>query len=152
MLTNQLLDEGLRPTAIFATNNSIAMGIVDAVDQRSLRIPQDIALVSFDDIPHLSHVFPFLTVAVQPAYEMGIKAAQLLLSRLNGESDSQPCQIVLPTCLIVRYSCGSKPDDINLPIRKVILPEEKVPVQPLSLAERQELLRRIPGLKLPAYC
>jgi len=151
-LTNQLLDESLRPTAIFATNNSIAMGVVDAVDQRGLRIPQDIALVSFDDIPHLSHVFPFLTVAVQPAYEMGIKAAQLLLSRLNGEPVSQPCQIVLPTCLIVRYSCGGKPDDINLPFRKDILPEKKIPVQPLSLEERRELLRRIPGLKLPAYC
>jgi LacI family transcriptional regulator len=152
MLTNQLLEEGLHPTAIFATNNSIAMGVIDAVDRCGLRIPQDIALVSFDDIPLLSHVFPFLTVAVQPAYEMGIKAAQLLLSRLNGEPDSQPCQIVLPTCLIVRYSCGSKPDDINLPIRKDILPEKKVPVQPLSLEERRELLRRIPGLKLPAYC
>jgi hypothetical protein len=71
---------------------------------------------------------------------------------LNGEPDSQPCQIVLPTCLIVRYSCGSKPDDINLPIRKDILPEKMVPVQPLSPEERRELLRRIPGLKLPAYC
>jgi LacI family transcriptional regulator len=107
-LTLQLLDAGLEPTAIFAANNVIAMGVVDALEKRGLRVPQDIALVCFDDLPNTSHFFPFLTVAVQPAYDMGVNAAQLLLSRLNAEVNLQPRQVILPTRLIIRHSCGSK--------------------------------------------
>ena len=69
------------PTAFFAANNTIAMGVIDAVGRHGLRIPHDVALVSFDDLPHASHLFPFLTVASQPVYDLGVNAAQLLLSR-----------------------------------------------------------------------
>jgi LacI family transcriptional regulator len=115
-LTYQLLDEGQRPTAIFAANNTIAMGIIKAANRRSLRIPQDLALVCFDDIPNLSLVFPFLTVVVQPAYEIGVRAAQLLISRLEGTENLAPRHIVLPIRLIVRHSCGSKISNLSLPI------------------------------------
>jgi LacI family transcriptional regulator len=110
-LTYELLDEGLSPTAIFAANNAIAMGVIDALGKRRLHIPQDIALVCFDDFPNASRFFPFLTVAVQPAYDMGVNAAQLLLSRLDADLDLRPRQVVLPTRLIIRYSCGSQPED-----------------------------------------
>jgi len=106
-LAGELLDEGLRPTAIFAANNVIAVGVVDALEKRNLRIPQDIALVCYDDLPNASHLFPFLTVVTQPAYDMGANAAQLLLSRLDSEVELQPRHVVLPSRLIVRYSCGS---------------------------------------------
>lgn len=106
-LTLELLDSAQKPTAIFAANNVIAMGVVDALEKLGLRVPQDIALVCFDDLPNTSHFFPFLTVAVQPAYEMGINAAQLLLSRLEAEVNLQPRHVVLPTRLIIRHSCGS---------------------------------------------
>jgi LacI family transcriptional regulator len=117
-LTYQLLDLVQRPTAIFAANNTIAMGVIKAVDRRGLHIPQDIALVCFDDIPNLSLVFPFLTVVVQPAYEIGVRAAQLLLSRLEGTGTSSmpPRRIVLPTRLIIRHSCGSKLSNLSLPM------------------------------------
>lgn len=116
-LTYQLLDgEGPRPTAIFAANNAIAMGIIRAASRRGLRIPQDIALVSFDDIPNLSLVLPFLTVVVQPAYEIGARAAQLLLERLEQNGDLPPRHLVLPTRLIIRHSCGSKLSNISLPL------------------------------------
>jgi LacI family transcriptional regulator len=115
-LTLKLLDETPRPTAIFAANNAIAIGVMKAVNQRGLRIPQDIALVSFDDLPNLSMVFPFLTVVAQPVYEIGARAAQLLLSRLESGEELPPRHIVLPTHLIVRYSCGSKMSDISLPL------------------------------------
>lgn len=117
-LTYQLLDLEQRPTAIFAANNTIAMGVIKAVDRRGLHIPQDIALVCFDDIPNLSLVFPFLTVAVQPAYEIGVRAAQLLMSRLEGPGTSNlpPRHIVLPTRLIIRHSCGSKLSHLSLPM------------------------------------
>jgi LacI family transcriptional regulator len=104
----QALDAGGAPTAVFAANNAIAMGVIDELERRSLRIPHDIALVSFDDLPNTSRLFPFLTVAIQPAYEIGANAAQLLLSRLDADVPLQPRHVVLPTRLIIRYSCGSK--------------------------------------------
>jgi LacI family transcriptional regulator len=104
----QALDAGGDPTAVFAANNAIAMGAIDELERRGLRIPHDIALVSFDDLPNTSRLFPFLTVAVQPAYEIGANAAQLLLSRLDADVPLQPRHVVLPTRLIIRYSCGSK--------------------------------------------
>ncbi len=104
----QALDAGGAPDAVFAANNAIAMGVIDELERRGLRIPHDIALVSFDDLPNTSRLFPFLTVAVQPAYEIGANAAQLLLSRLDAAVPLQPRHVVLPTRLIVRYSCGSK--------------------------------------------
>lgn len=104
----QALDSGVAPTAVFAANNAIAMGVLDELERRGLRVPQDMALVSFDDLPNTSRLFPFLTVAVQPAYEIGANAAQLLLSRLEATVPLQPRHVVLPTRLIIRYSCGSK--------------------------------------------
>ena len=142
-LTHQLLDEGLSPTAIFATNNAIAMGVIDAVGARGLRIPQDMALVSFDDLPNTSHLFPFLTVVTQPAYDMGVNAAQLLLSRLNSEVELRPRQVVLPTRLVVRHSCGSElAKDGRCPLSLPIPKHELGPsilVKALSPKERQSL-------------
>jgi len=106
-LTHQLLGIDERPTAIFAANNVIALGAIDALSARGLRVPQDMALVCLDDLPNTSHLFPFLTVAVQPAYDLGANAAQLLLSRLVGEQPLSPRHVVLPTRLIIRHSCGS---------------------------------------------
>jgi LacI family transcriptional regulator len=150
VLTHGILDEGLSPTAIFATNSSIAFGCIAAMGQRGLRIPQDIALVCFDDFPYLSKIFPFLSVVVQPAYEMGFQAAQLLLGRLQGTTVCEPCQVVLPTYLIIRYSCGSRGDDLSLPILSEALPEERIPVPALSSEERREISRYLPGIPLPA--
>ena len=142
-LAHQLLDEGLNPSAIFATNNAIAMGVIDAVGARGLRIPQDIALVSFDDLPNTSHLFPFLTVVTQPAYDMGVNAAQLLLSRLNSEVELRPRQVVLPTRLVVRHSCGSELANdgqcpLSLPIPKHAL-RPSILVKTLSPEQRQSL-------------
>jgi LacI family transcriptional regulator, galactose operon repressor len=106
-LMGQLLDEGLHPTAVFAANNAIAMGVIDAAIRRGRRIPHDLALVCFDDVDAASHLFPFLTVAVQPAYEMGVRAAQLLLSRVEAGPTLAPRHVLLPTRLIIRHSCGS---------------------------------------------
>jgi DNA-binding LacI/PurR family transcriptional regulator len=81
-----------------------------------LRIPEDIALVSFDDLPAAIVTFPFLTVVAQPAYEMGQKATELLIARLTGETpihgvrSATPgdCQeFIMPTELIIRQSSGT---------------------------------------------
>ncbi|GAP05252.1 MAG TPA: LacI family DNA-binding transcriptional regulator [Anaerolinea thermolimosa] len=104
--THRMLDEGLRPDAILAANNVLAMGVLEALNERGLHVPQDIALVCFDELPDLAKFFPFLTVAAQPAYDMGLNAAQLLLSRIDAAGPLQPRQVVLPVRLVLRYSCG----------------------------------------------
>ncbi|MGQ9684601.1 MAG: LacI family DNA-binding transcriptional regulator [Anaerolineae bacterium] len=91
------------PTAIFAANNALAVGALVALRERGLRVPEDVALVCFDDLPQASLVDPFLTVAAQPAYEMGATAVRLLLERLH-EPARPPQEIVLPVRLIVRRS------------------------------------------------
>jgi LacI family transcriptional regulator len=107
-LTYQLLDEGLAPTAMFAANNALMLGAISALDKRGMCVPQDVALVSFGDLPNTSYFFPFLTVADLPSYEMGVNAAQLLLSRLEAQVDWKPRHVVLPARLIIRQSCGSR--------------------------------------------
>ncbi len=104
----QTLESGVAPTAVFAANNAIAMGVIDELVRRGLRIPHDVALVTFDDLAHAARLFPFLTVAVQPAYEMGVDAAELLIERLDASDGLRPRCVVLPTQLIIRHSCGSR--------------------------------------------
>jgi LacI family transcriptional regulator len=135
-MTRAIFQEGLRPTAIFAANNALAMGAIDAAGELGLRIPQDLALVCFDDLANSSRLFPFLTVAVQPAYEIGLKAAQLLLGRLEGRVADPPREFVLPTRMIVRYSCGVRLKEgtgpgLSLPL-PVRVDEQSIPIPPVA--------------------
>lgn len=95
-----------RPTALFAINNFIAIGALNALYDIGFRVPEDIAVVGFDDLPESLTVNPFLTAAVQPAYDMGRRAAELLLARLSDPKDRVYQEIVLPTTLAVRRSSG----------------------------------------------
>lgn len=95
-----------RPTAIFAANNFIALGALRAFHDAGLRAPEDIALVAFDDLPPSLIIDPFLTAASQPSYEMGQRAAELLLARLTGEMFVDYQEVILPTEIIVRGSSG----------------------------------------------
>ncbi len=105
-MTNQLLDEGVQFDAILAVNSALALGALEALQRHGLRVPDDVALVCFDDLGMLSVSLPFMTVIAQPGYEMGSNAAQLLFSRLHSTQFLPPRRVVLPTRLIVRYSCG----------------------------------------------
>lgn len=96
-----------RPTALIAGNNFIAIGLLKAVRDADLEVPEDLAVAGFDDLPTAMVVEPFLTVAAQPAYEMGRQAAELLFSRLSGENSAPPQEILLPLDLILRRSSGS---------------------------------------------
>jgi len=98
-----------RPNALFAANNFIALGVLQALNGLGLSVPEDVALVCFDDIPRFSTGAPFLTMSVQPAAEMGIVAIRLLLERI-GNPDLEARDVVLPTRLVIRTSCGCKPD------------------------------------------
>jgi LacI family transcriptional regulator len=95
------------PTAVFAVNNIAVVGVVEAARQEGFEIPRDLALVCFDDIEHVSRLYPFLTVMAQPAETYGTIATQLLLDRLSGRVGQRRRIVVLPADLIVRKSSGA---------------------------------------------
>jgi LacI family transcriptional regulator len=106
-LARQAMSHHPRPTAIFAANNLIAIGALWALKDMGLKVPDEIAVVSFDDLPQNLVAYPFLTVATQPAYEMSKKATELLIERLNGKSPEDKYQeVILPVEIIVRASSG----------------------------------------------
>jgi LacI family transcriptional regulator len=101
-----LLDLPDPPTAIFASNDVMAMGVLDAVRDRGLRVPADISIVGYDDIPQASLVHPALTTVNQPLEKMGRVATQMLLDLLRRPNE-EAGRIELPTELIIRNSCRS---------------------------------------------
>ena len=106
--TQQVLAFDRLPTAIFTVNNMTVVGAMQALRERGMSVPEDMALVCFDDVEHLAVLSPFLTVIDQPAETFGSLGAQLLLERISGKAGRRSRRIVLQTDLIVRASCGSK--------------------------------------------
>jgi LacI family transcriptional regulator len=103
----QLLQLSERPSAVFAVNNMTALGAMQALRGQGLNVPDDIALVCFDDVEHLAILAPFMTVVDQPADAFGGMAAQMVLERIAGRVAEKPRLVRLPTDLIVRVSCGA---------------------------------------------
>ena len=105
-MAQQALSANPQLTAFFAANNFIAIGAIQVLRELGMVVPDDIALVTVDGIPPVFSIDPFLTVANQPALEMGQQAAQLLLGRVTGELDAECQHIILPTQMIIRSSSG----------------------------------------------
>jgi len=124
-----------RPTAIFAANDLMAYGVLEAAEEYGLRIPEDLSLIGFDDIPLSAHTRPALTTVRQPFYSIGQRAIELLLSLLESSrpvnhgwypgsiqtfasfstvKQSEPICIRLATNLMVRASC-STPQALSVP-------------------------------------
>lgn len=103
LLAGQLLDMKRPPTALFALNNLMTIGALDAIHQRNLKVPVDVAIVGFDDLPFAEALDPPLTVVRQPAYEVGRQAMELLLKRIMEPTRSTVTMRLLPQ-LIVRRS------------------------------------------------
>ncbi len=93
-----------QPTAVFAASDMMAIGAIKVIKEAGLRVPQDISVVGFDDLPVASIVEPALTTVRQPINELGRVAAETLLSLIHDKQ--APQHIVLPTELIIRASCG----------------------------------------------
>ncbi len=102
-VANQLLRAPHRPTAIFALTDVTAVGVLHAAAEVHLKLPDDLSVVGFDDIPLAAHSIPALTTVAQPIYEMGATAAHLLLAHLSSEQPEEQT-VTLPTQLIVRNS------------------------------------------------
>lgn len=106
------------PTALFCVNDFIALGVMQYVLARGLRVPADIAIAGFDDIVLAPFMPVPLTTVAQPKYEIGARAAQLLLDRISGAAQPSS-EIVVPTNLVVRASTGSSTTlAAELPLRQ----------------------------------
>ncbi len=99
------------PSAIFAASDPMAAGALRAIHEAGLRVPEDLSVVSFDDLPLASILTPPLTAVHQPLYELGAAAADMLLNRLEAasEADEPPRHARLATRLVVRQSTGPPP-------------------------------------------
>jgi len=105
-LTKQAMMQLPKPTAMFGANNFIMLGIIKALRELQLNVPDDISVVGFDDFPESMLVKPFFTAVAQPAYEMGRLATELLLKRISGELSEEHQELILPTEIIERESSG----------------------------------------------
>ncbi len=105
--TKKLLKEGDRPDAIFAANDLMAIGAIEALKDSGLKIPSDMGIVGFDDINMSTLIEPKLTTISQPIYKMGLIAARLLFENIENNSEDNISQkIFIQPRLMVRRSCG----------------------------------------------
>ena len=102
---NALLDAGRKlPRAILCANDQTALGAMHALARHDVRVPTDVAVTGFDDVPVARHLHPPLTTVRQPMQELGAAAFDVLYSKIStGKGDAD---VVLPVQLIVRESCG----------------------------------------------
>lgn len=105
----RLLEE--EPTAVFAASDSMAIGAIKAIRNANLRVPEDISVVGFDDVPSAVSIEPELTTVRQPIERLGQLAVEILISRIEekGHDAVTTQRIVLPTELVVRKSCAEPP-------------------------------------------
>lgn len=100
----RMLAKGIHFDGIFAADDESASGAMMALRQADIRIPDDVAVVGFDDVNLAAHLSPALTTVHSPIEEVAYQAADYLIRRIRGEDISQDTQ--LPTRLIIRNSCG----------------------------------------------
>ncbi|WP_166243092.1 LacI family DNA-binding transcriptional regulator [Paenibacillus turpanensis] len=108
----QVLDPLLQlsdpPTAIFAANNFIAVGVIKALRAKGISVPEEISIACFDDLGIASELHPFMTVAAQPAYQFGVLGMQLLIEKIEGKTDPQTHRkLILPSELLIRQSTSA---------------------------------------------
>ena len=99
-----------RPTAIFAANDSMAIGALSAIREAGLDVPRDVVVVGFDDIPIARYMSPPLTTVHVAINELGERATRMLLQAVEEENQHVRVQETLPTTLVIRQSCGAAGD------------------------------------------
>lgn len=109
-ICEQLFVAGKRqPSALFVSNNLMALGALEALTRLGLHCPQDFALATFDGFVFPDVFHPTVTTVVQAAYEIGVRGAEILIQRLNGVLTSDPVRIILPTELRLKESSLASP-------------------------------------------
>jgi DNA-binding LacI/PurR family transcriptional regulator len=107
----ELLARRTGATAVFAANGLIVLGALAALREHRVNVPNDLAMVSYDEVDQATLASPFLTVMAQPAETFGRIAMQLLLDRISGRAPERRRIVVLPADLILRESCGGNHGD-----------------------------------------
>lgn len=102
----KLLSLAEPPTAVLASSDQSALGVMSVLNERGLRIPEDVSVVGFDDLPEAAYVRPSLTTVHQPLWEMGKIAARILIDSIENPSHEVQ-QVELPAKLVIRDSCTS---------------------------------------------
>jgi LacI family transcriptional regulator len=102
-LAKKILQEKVPPTALFVVNNQMTIGALHALGELGVRIPEDLSLISFDDMEWYSFINPPLTTVEQSPYLMGKTAGEMLLQKINHKR-SNPKKVVIPSHLITRNS------------------------------------------------
>src|SRR5208282_4543554 len=95
-----ILQQGIRPTAIFAASDHVALGVLEQLRRSKIRVPDDCSVVGFDDLPDASATSPPLTTVHNPFFELGRELARMAIKRAISPFDSQP-ELVLPTELVL---------------------------------------------------
>ena len=103
----ELLTRPDRPTAVFAANDMSALGVMKVASELGLRVPEDLSVIGFDDIPEAARSMPPLTTMAQPLNDLGAQALHMLIELLDG--NDVPSHVQLPAELIVRASTGPAP-------------------------------------------
>jgi LacI family repressor for deo operon, udp, cdd, tsx, nupC, and nupG len=93
-----------RPTALFAANDEMAIGLIKTVHAAGLRVPEDLSVVGFDGIAYADYCEPTLTTIVQPRRELGATAAAELIALMTTGKEAARKEIQLPAALILRDS------------------------------------------------
>lgn len=106
---SQLLDLEPTPDSFVISNEQMALGVLAELDRRGLKPGVDVGVLTFDDTPWAPLIEPPMTVVEQPAYEIGARAARLLVDRVRGEASADVRHVVLPTRLVVRESSRRRP-------------------------------------------
>jgi LacI family transcriptional regulator len=103
-LAEQLLQQQKKPTAIFSCNGVMAMGVLQALEELNIRCPEDIALATFDDVSVEHAYHSHVTAVVQPSYEMGARAASILMDRVEGRLGKDWSLVRVSPKLVLRES------------------------------------------------
>ncbi|HHW02624.1 MAG TPA: LacI family transcriptional regulator [Thermoanaerobacterales bacterium] len=107
-LIKEMMLQPLKPTAIFFINNLMALGAVAALNEMNISIPFHISICAFGDFKYYNILNPTMTVVNQMAYDVGKKAAELLIEKIKNYNHWVPKKIIIPADIIIRNSC-SKP-------------------------------------------
>lgn len=105
----KIIERGGLPSAIVVGNDLMSIGVLRALYEANIRVPLDVAIVSFDDTAAAAYLHPPLTSVKLYTEEMGRRAVLMLVERMQGRK--LPLRVVIPSKLIVRESCGGKPDE-----------------------------------------
>jgi LacI family transcriptional regulator len=99
--TEAILRQGIRPTAIFAASDHVALGVLEQLRRNHVRVPEDCSVVGFDDLPDASLTNPPLTTVHSPFFELGRELARMAIEKAKAPCQPQP-EVVLPTELVLR--------------------------------------------------